>query len=72
VEALPAFLVEAFGVDEGDPADPVERIVASSPVAEGVVLDRAADLIHCPVGEGDSVEAVEDQCRSRQGPKGAA
>jgi hypothetical protein len=63
MEALPAFLVEAFGSHENDPADPVERIGFPAPMAEGVVLDPAADLVDAPVGQGDDVEAVRHQGR---------
>jgi integrase/recombinase XerD len=55
VEALPAFLVEAFGVDEGDPADPVERIVASSPVLDMRVIHHGAARSDDP-GAMDGVE----------------
>ncbi len=47
--AVPSVLVQALRADQGDSADPIERIVSPSAVAEGGVVDPAAYLVQSPV-----------------------
>ncbi len=44
-----AWLVEAFVAGEEELADPVERVGLATAVAEGLVLDAAADLVDATV-----------------------
>lgn len=53
---------------EQSPADPVERITGVATMAEGVLLDSAADLIERLVWEADQVEVVHDDRRFGQPP----
>jgi hypothetical protein len=41
------------------PADPIQRVVAMAAVAEGVLLDPAADLVEGLGAQADDVEGVE-------------
>jgi hypothetical protein len=59
-------VVEAFVGAGEQPAGPVERIVLVAPVAEGLVLDPAANLIETLVGQLDQVERVRDLGRPGQ------
>lgn len=47
-------------------SDAVERVVAVASMAEGVLLDSAADLVEGLVGEADQVEVVHDDRRVRE------
>jgi hypothetical protein len=49
-----------------DVADPVERVTGVAAVAQGVLLDPAADLIQGLPGELDHVERVKDRGRLGQ------
>jgi hypothetical protein len=51
--------IEAVVAGQEPSADPVERVVGAAPVAEGVVLGAAADVIERRVGETDHVEVVD-------------
>jgi hypothetical protein len=49
-----------LGGDEQQLADAVQRIALATPVAQGGLLDSAADLVDDRVGEPDGVEVVHD------------
>jgi hypothetical protein len=56
-------------------ADLVKRVVFVASVADGVLLDAAADLVNDLRPEADDVEGVEDRCRSwchRSGSRSAS
>jgi site-specific DNA-cytosine methylase len=52
--------VEAFVRGEQQPPDPIQGVVFAAAVAEGVVLDSAADLVDAVVGEADHMERIRD------------
>ena len=52
-------VVELLLAAEQDPPGPIERIVASAPVAELFGLDPSADRVEAAVGERDHMEGVD-------------
>lgn len=50
---------EAFPTSAENMTDPVESIALTAAVAEGLLLDPAADVIHCSPGELDDVERIQ-------------
>lgn len=56
-----AVFAEAFVGGEQHPSDPLEGVVLAAPMAEGVLLGTAADVVDRLVGEADGVEVVDDQ-----------
>jgi hypothetical protein len=57
---LDAVVVEAFSSGEHEFADPVQGVVLAAALAEGLVLDPAADLVQAPVGDTDHVKRISD------------
>ena len=53
-----ALLVEAFGAGEQQLADPKQRIALAAPMAEGVLLDPAADLVDATVPDPHHMKGV--------------
>lgn len=49
---------EAFPSGKEDVADAVERITLAAAVAEGLLLDPAADVVDCCCAQLDDVEGV--------------
>jgi hypothetical protein len=47
-------------------ADPMERVAHAAPVAQGLLLDSAADLVQGAVGQPDGVEVIDDNSGVRQ------
>ena len=59
-ELGPAPVIQAFvGLGESPPG-PIQQVVFVAPVAAGLVLDPAADLIEAGVGQLHQVERVRD------------
>ncbi len=54
------FIGEVLGADLQGPADAVERVALAAAVAEGVLLDAAADLIDHGRAELHDVERIQD------------
>src|SRR5690606_6404390 len=67
VEALPAGFVDAFGAEEQQLADVIERITLPAPMLEGLLLDPLAAGGHGGVAEPDDVERVHDDGRVGEG-----
>jgi hypothetical protein len=61
---------EAFVSDQQPAADAVERVALAAPVAEGVLLDLAADLVERGVGQADGVEVINHQSPSSPRSRG--
>ena len=55
-----AALVEAFVTGEEQLADPIQRVGLAAPMAEGLVLDPAPDLIDAPVPDPNDMERIGD------------
>jgi hypothetical protein len=53
-----AALVQPLGGNHEQLADAVERVVAATPMAEGVLLDAPAGAVHDPVPGGHDVERI--------------
>ncbi len=49
-----------------DGPDPVQRVTGMASMAEGLLLDPAADLVHGVPAEPDQVKRVDDRDRVRQ------
>jgi hypothetical protein len=61
LNASPPSLGQPFVSDEQLAADPVQRLTLASPVAEGVLLHPAADLVQGGVAQSHGVEVIDDQ-----------
>ena len=55
-----------FGAVAEQPADPIQRVIGVAAVAQGVLLDPAADLVDDLGAELDDVEGVQDGDRVGQ------
>ncbi len=66
VEAGDLAVGEVLGAVAQQAADPVERVVLVPAVADGVLLDAAADLVDDLGAEPDDVEGVQDGDRVGQ------
>ena len=55
-----ATLAEPFVRGDQQPPRPIERVVLAAAVAQGLVLDAAADLVEGVVAEPNDVERVRD------------
>ena len=60
-QLLPALRVETFGGHDQQLADAVQRVASAAAVAQRVLLEAAADLIHALVREPDHVPVIHDK-----------
>jgi hypothetical protein len=61
LDAGPARVGQPLVSQEELTADPMERVALAAPVAQGLLLDSAADLVQGAVGQPDGVEVIDDQ-----------
>lgn len=63
MEAGPCPFIQGARSAQEQTADPVEGVALAAPVTERVVLDAAADVVDCRVGQGDGMEVIDHHGR---------